>query len=132
MLEKPTNHKQKIMKQFYFILISVMLVSCNDDNDGVNTFSGKLVKKGICMNYVIEVNDSDFPQDMIEEKWTDESSNREYKNVFRLESICDFPESIKENDSFNFVIDNDKENLCAVCYAYTPTPDKSVSISVLD
>ena len=120
------------MKQFYIILILVMLLSCNDDNDNINAFSGKLVKKGICMNYVIEVNESDFPQDMIEKKWTDESSNKEYKNVFRLESICDFPESIKENDSFNFVIDNDKENLCAVCYAYTPTPDKSVSITVLD
>ena len=104
------------MKLFYFVLISFFLLSCNDDN--LNTFSGKLVKKGICMNYVIEVNDSDFPQDMIENKWTDESSNREYKNVFRLESICDFPESIKENDSFNFVIDNDKRTF--VLYV-TPT-----------
>ena len=125
------------MKNFYLILISFIMFSCNDDSGLIkepisNTFLGKLVKKGICMNYVIEVNESDFPQDMIEKKWTDESSNKEYKNVFRLESICDFPESIKENDSFNFVIDNDKENLCAVCYAYTPTPDKSVSITVLE
>ena len=123
------------MKNFYLVLISLILISCNDSviiEPISDTFSGKLVKKGICMNYVIQVNDSNFPQDMIEEKWTDESSNKEYKNVFRLESICDFPESIKENDSFNFVIDNNKENLCAVCYADTPTPDKSISITVLD
>ena len=42
-------------------------------------------------------------------------------------------DSLKENDSFNFIIDSDKKDLlCAVCYAYTPTPEKSVSITVLD
>ena len=80
------------------------------------------------MNYVIQVNDSCFPQDLIEDKWTDESSNRKYNNVFALKSICDFPENIEENDSFNFVIDNEKENNCAVCEAYTPVPNKSISI----
>ena len=92
-----------------------------------STTYNRVIERG----YVICGTNDEFPG-FSEEKWTDESSNREYKNVFRLESICDFPESIKENDSFNFVIDNDKENLCAVCYAYTPTPDKSVSITVLD
>ena len=84
------------------------------------------------MNYVIQVNDLDFPQDLIEDKWTDESSNKKYNNVFALKSICDFPETIEKNDSFNFVIDNDKENNCAVCLAYTPVPNKSISITVLD
>ena len=31
-------------------------------NDKDNYFNGKLVKKGICMNYVIQVNDINFPQ----------------------------------------------------------------------
>ena len=57
------------------------MFSCNDDSGLIkepfsNTFLGKLVKKCICMNYVFQVNDSNFPQDMIEEKWTDESSNK--------------------------------------------------------
>ncbi len=120
------------MKNTKWIILSFFFISCDDLNDDINAFEGKLVKKGICMNYVIQVNDSNFPNDMFEKEWTDESSNKEYKNVFRLESVCDFPESINENDTFNFIIDNDKENLCDVCYAYTPTPDKSISISVLD
>tara|TARA_B100000029_G_scaffold366143_1_gene359501 strand:- start:148 stop:519 length:372 start_codon:yes stop_codon:yes gene_type:complete len=123
------------MKKFFlsFFLISFIFISCDEEEDGVNSFKGKLVKKGICKNYVIEVNDSDFPQDLLEKKWTDESSNKKFNNVFRLHSICDFPDSLKENDSFNFIIDSDnKDLLCAVCYAYTPTPEKSVSITVLD
>jgi len=125
----------KTMKNFYLILISIILFSCNDSviiEPTSNIFLGKLVKKGICMNYVIQVNDSCFPQDLIEDKWTDESSNRKYNNVFALKSICDFPENIEENDSFNFVIDNEKENNCAVCEAYTPVPNKSISITLID
>ena len=116
-----------------FIILFLLFVACNDDKDGLITYKGKLVKKGICMNYVIEVKDSDFPQDMLEKKWTDDSSDKKYEKVFRLQSICNFPDNIKENDSFEFVIDYDnKDLLCAVCYAYTPTPEKSVSITVLD
>ena len=33
------------------------------------------------MNYVIEVKDSDFPQDMLEKKWTDDSSDKKYEKV---------------------------------------------------
>ena len=114
------------------ITLFLLLTSCNDD-DGLNTFKGKLVKKGICMNYVIEVKDSDFPQEILEKKWTDGSSEKKYEKVFRLHSICDFPDNIKENDSFDFIIDNEKKDqMCAICYAYTPTPEKSVSITVLD
>jgi hypothetical protein len=123
------------MKNFYLILVSIILFSCNDSviiEPKSDTFLGKLVKKGICMNYVIQVNDSDFPQDLIEDKWTDESSNKKYNNVFALKSICDFPENIQENNSFIFMIDSEKENNCAVCYAYTPVPNKSISITVKD
>ena len=63
------------------------------------------------MHYVIQVNDTDFPQELIEKNWTDEASGIEYENVFALrgngdtsESVCDFPEDIKEGDSFQFII----------------------------
>lgn len=113
-------------------LILLTILSCNkDEMDQVESFSAKLVKQGICMNYVIQVNDIDFPQDLIEKEWTDEFSKVKYENVFALESVCDFPDSIKEGDSFRFRIDREKENLCAVCLAYTPVPRKSVSITVI-
>ena len=63
-------------------------------------------------------NNRDFNQRFME--------NTNFKDV-------DFHDSIEENDSFDFIIDNDKKDqFCAVCYAYTPTPEKSVSITVLD
>ena len=120
------------MKRFGFIALIVILGCKKDKIDDRETFIGKLVLKGICMNYVIQVNDDDFPSKMIEENWTNEFSEQEYQNVFALKSICDFPESIDEGDSFNFVIDNDKDNFCAVCEAYSPVPRKSVSITVTE
>ena len=98
----------------------------------VKPFSGKLIKQGICMNYVIQVNDIDFPKDFIEQKWSDEFSQIDYENVFALESVCDFPKNIKEGDSFSFIIDNEKKNQCSVCLAYSSVPEKSVSIKVED
>ena len=52
------------------------------------------------------------------------------KTVFALKSVCDFPETIEQGDTFSFEIDNDKEILCPVCLAYSPVPRKSVSITV--
>ncbi len=95
-------------------------------------YTGKLVIQGICMNYVIQVNATDFPQELIEKNWTHEFSGVEYENVFALESVCDFPENIKEGDSFNFMIGNKNEDGCAVCYAYSPVPKKYLSITVIE
>ena len=64
-------------------MLTLIVAACNNDEEKLKTFKGKLVKKGICMNYVIEVKDSDFPQDMLEKKWTDDSSDKKYEKVFR-------------------------------------------------
>ena len=118
------------MKRFGFVVLLVIL-SCNKDEiDDRKTFLGRLVVKGICMNYVIQVNENNFPSSMLEESWTNEFSEIEYQNVFALKSVCDFPDNIEEGDTFSFVIDNDKEILCRICLAYSPVPRKSVSIEV--
>ena len=119
------------MKRLCFILL--LFLGCNkDDTDESEIFLGKLVVKGICMNYVIQVNDDNFPINMLEENWTNEFSEIEYQNVFALKSFCDFPENIEEVDTFSFVIDDNKDILCAVCLAYSPVPRKSVSITVIE
>ena len=46
----------------------------------------KLVTQGICMNYVIQVNDTDFPRELIEKNWTHEFSGIEYENGC---TVCD-------------------------------------------
>ena len=95
-------------------------------------YTGKLVIQGICMNYVIQVNDTDFPQELIAKNWTNEFSRVEYENVFALESACDFPEDVKEGDSFNFMIGHKNEDECTVCYAYSPVPKKYLGITVIE
>jgi len=123
------------MKKFIYLFALLFLLSCsknNPENELENTYKGKLVVKGICMNYVIQVLDPNFDSSLIESNWINEFSDISYANVFALESICDFPEDIDEGDEFSFIIDNSKENNCAVCLAYSPTPNKYLSITVLD
>ena len=80
------------------------------------------------MNYVIEVLDPIPDKNLIEISWRDEFSDKEYKNVFTLGSICDFPSHIIEGDIFNFSVLENYNQQCAVCLAYTPTPGKSLNI----
>ena len=123
------------MNKFIYLFARLFLLSCsknNSDSELESSYKGKLVVKGICMNYVIQVLDSDFDSSLIELNWTNEFSDISYTNVFALGSVCDFPEDIDEGDEFNFIIDNSKDNNCAVCLAYSPTPNKYLSITVLD
>ncbi len=123
------------MNKFIYLFALLFLLSCsknNSDSELESSYKGKLVVKGICMNYVIQVLDSDFDSSLIELNWTNEFSDISYTNVFALGSVCDFPEDIDEGDEFNFIIDNSKDNNCAVCLAYSPTPNKYLSITVLD
>jgi hypothetical protein len=80
------------------------------------------------MNYVIEVMDENFDKNLIEINWLDDSSNQEFQNVFTLASVCDFPNDIMEGDIFNFSVLENYNQQCAVCLAYTPTPEKSINI----
>ena len=123
------------MNKFIYLFALLFLLSCSKnspDTELESSYKGKLVVKGICMNYVIQVLDSDFDSSLIELNWTNEFSGISFTNVFALGSVCDFPENIEEGDEFNFIIDNSKNNNCAVCLAYSPTPNKYLSITVLD
>ena len=54
------------MKRIRYLFLLIIL-GCNyEKNDEDTYYNGKLVKQGICMNYVIQVNDINFPQELIE------------------------------------------------------------------
>ncbi|MDN3642005.1 DUF6174 domain-containing protein [Lutimonas halocynthiae] len=115
-------------EEYSFINSEFKIIECES-----KSFTGKLVLKGICMNYVIEVLDGDMDQNLIENEWTNELTNVSYDNVFALGSYCSFPENIKEGDTFQFSIEtNDINQTCAVCEAYSPTPNKSLKIKVCE
>lgn len=115
-------------EEYSFINSNFKVIDCD-----LKTYTGKLVLKGICMNYVIEVVSGDIDQNLIEKNWANHSTDSSYKNVFALGSRCDFPENIDEGDTFQFSIQTDDSGQdCAICEAYSPTPEKSLRIKVCE
>ncbi len=83
------------------------------------------------MNYTISVLEGNVESGMVAASWTDPNTGKTYQNAFRLESVCSFPADINEGDEFYFEIASETEEPCAVCKAYYPTPEKSLSIKVI-
>ena len=122
------------MKKFFFVATVFCLNFCSENQilsyNLENLVRGKLVIKGICMNYVIEVLGNNIDENLIEKSWTNEFTKISYENVFGLGSICDFPDDIDEGDEFSFSILEEKDQICANCKAYSPTPKKKLLIEV--
>ena len=84
------------------------------------------------MNYTIRVLEGNVDTSLIEASWTDETTKKTYTNVFRLGNPCEFPSTIKQGDEFYFKIDSSQGKPCTVCMAYYPTPNKAVSIKIIE
>lgn len=97
-----------------------------------NCYKGKLVVKGICMNYTISVTGGNVDPYKVEASWKDPNTGTTYTNAFRLGSPCNFPANIAEGDEFYFRINDTAGQGCAVCQAYYPTPGKALAIEVLN
>ena len=87
-----------------------------------NCFKGKLVIKGICMNYVVQLVEGDTSQLQLTKTWMDETSDKTYTNVFALASKCNFPD-MEEGDEFYFTVTDKADSNCNVCMAYRPVPE---------
>jgi len=123
------------MKLFLLLsALSILVLSASDCNDKKvsEKYKGKLEIAGICMNYTIRITEGIIDTAKISASWTDEVTNKNYANVFRLGSPCDFSSTIKEGDEFYFVIDTAQPKECAVCMAYYPTPPRSLNIKVVE
>ena len=120
------------MIKYLIIFIFLLNISCNKSNDtSVTCFKGKLVLKGICMNYVIQIIEGDVDKSLYESSWQNPLSNTTYQNVFGLESICTFPSTINEGDESYFSIPKRPVvQACAQCKAYSPIPNKKISIEI--
>ncbi len=125
---------------FTSVLVCFVLLSgfqCQKKISGVtgqrqdDCFKGKLVIKGICMNYTISVISANIDTSLIEKTWEDKSTGKVYQNVFALGSQCNFPADIKEGDEFYFKVVEKANEDCILCMAYYPKPEKHLSIAVL-
>lgn len=113
-----------------FVLATVSKDGCKKNKSVDNTYKGRLEIKGICMNYTIKILEGNIDTSLVASSWTDETTGKSYKNVFKLGSPCTFPENIQQGDEFTFTIDTAAGKDCAVCMAYYPTPQKHLSIKV--
>lgn len=122
-----------------FILLSLVLIltisadKCGNKETISGKYKAKLEIKALCMNYTFTLQEGNLDTSFVNASWTDETTNKSYKNAFSFVNPCDFPQSIKEGDEFWFVIDSTtKGKECAVCLAYYPTPPKKIWIKVVE
>jgi hypothetical protein len=111
------------------LILGLPAKNCHNKKESAG-LKGKLEIKALCMNYTIRLVEGTLDTSQIVAHWTDQSSGKSYTNVFGLASPCDFPSNIKQGDEFYFTIDTAKQNNCAVCMAYYPTPPKKLIIKV--
>lgn len=119
-----------ILASLFFVSASTK--SCKEQKLPEGCYKGKLEIKAMCMNYTISIQSKNFDPSMVVAQWTDESTGKNYSNVFGLGSRCTFPDSLKAGDEFYFTIDTTSVQNCMVCMAYYPTPSKKLSIKVLN
>lgn len=113
------------------LLVSLFSACSGTKKSGSQTLKARLEIQGICSNYTIKLLEGNLDKSLMETSWTDETTGTAYTNVFGLANPCNFPSSLKKGDEFYFVIDTSKQQDCAVCMAYYPTPQKKLSIKVL-
>lgn len=118
------------MKIILSILSLAFIAACSPklQNGPKTCFQGKLVKRGICGQRVIQLLSKPSEAVLIAGKWTDSLGNKQYENVFTVANPCDFPASIKEDEVFTFSITTTPGTGCITCYAYTATPRQSNNI----
>lgn len=110
------------------VLVLVMACSPKPQNALTSCFKGKLVKRGICGQRVIQLLSEPAEEISMARNWTDSMSGKKYENVFTVANPCDFPAAIKEGEDFTFSITTTPGSGCITCYAYTTTPRENNNI----
>jgi len=123
-----------MLRIFFLSIIFLLTVSaenCNKKEKSGEVFKGKLEIKAICMNYTVKLTEGNIDTSKIAGAWTDETTKKQYSNVFALENPCNFPDSIKQDDEFYFTMDTASTKACMVCMAYYPIPGKKLPIKII-
>ncbi|AHF17671.1 hypothetical protein [Niabella soli] len=87
---------------------------------------------GLCSNYTFSVIEGAIDPALVAATWTNPQTKKTYKKAFAITNPCNFPSTLKQGDTFYFeIIPEEKGQNCAVCMAYYPTPEKRLTIKVI-
>ncbi len=121
------------MKRILFLIALLPLFqmcATRPKTDEKTCFTGKLVKRGICGQRVVQLIGQPSGGLAVAVNWTDSLSNKPYENVFAVGNECDFPATIKEGEEFNFTMTTQPASNCIQCKAYTAIPEQRNHIIV--
>lgn len=121
------------MKQPFLLLVAFplfLMCSTRPQTDERTCFTGKLVKRGICGQRVVQLIGQPSGGLALAQNWTDSLSHKVYENVFAVGNPCSFPSAIKEGEEFTFTMTTNPDTECVQCMAYTPVPEQKNSVIV--
>ncbi|MBC8034167.1 MAG: hypothetical protein H7Y03_08485 [Chitinophagaceae bacterium] len=91
-------------------------------------YKGKLVVRGICKQRVVSIVSANKGGVPVEAEWKNPEDGKVYTNVFAVSNICDFPDTIKEGELFDFKPIAPRKSTCSVCLAFIPVPATTQAI----
>lgn len=124
------NSRMKYTLLFSVLATGLVMCAPRPQTDEKTCFTGKLVKKGICGQRVVELIGVPKGGLSIAQTWTDSLGKKSYQNVFAVGNTCSFPGEIKEGEEFSFTMTTRPDTSCIQCMAYTAVPEQKNSILV--
>lgn len=116
------------------VVVSSAMTACSSKaTRGQGTrYQARFEVAGMCSNYTFSVIEGKIDPSLVEATWTNPQTNKTYWKAFGISNPCAFPPGIKEGDVFYFeIVPKKKEEHCAVCMAFYPTPGKKLNIKVV-
>jgi hypothetical protein len=96
----------------------------------LNCVTARLEKIERCGQRIVSILSEDKTGLNYAPNWTHPVTKESYQNVFAVGNICDFPSSIKENETFKFVRVEKGTNGCVTCLILAPTPAEKMNIKI--
>lgn len=107
------------------LLLTFTNFKCYKEHSGnrlSGCIKGKLVVKGPCAQFVIEVLSGDTANVAVARTWNDPETGNSYSNVFTVKNYCNFPAPAVGNEFYFYVVKQEKIMECIICQAVRATP----------
>jgi hypothetical protein len=94
----------------------------NSSNKLSGCIKGKLIIKGPCAQFVVQVVGGDTANIATEKTWNDPETGNSYNNVFTVKNYCNFSAPAVGDEFWFYAIRQEKTMECIICMAARATP----------